>query len=264
MIMVMNMRFEILGSSSSGNCAYLETPGAKILIDAGFSGRKIEGMLKEIGESIENIDAVFLTHEHADHSTGLRGLAKHPHLTYHANRDTARALQERLVKPLKWHLFETGSSFVYKDMQVTSFSIPHDAYDPVGYIFKNTAEHGKSLAWVTDLGYIPELVAEKIRQVELLVLESNYERHLLEQDEKRPFSIKQRILGRHGHLSNEDAYDFISQSNNTKWEKVHLAHLSKDCNDTDLLKNRYEAMLANGVAFDLEIIDPERISIPAY
>ncbi|MEM9227551.1 MAG: MBL fold metallo-hydrolase, partial [Verrucomicrobiota bacterium] len=201
----MSVQFRILGSSSSGNAALLSSPETKILIDAGFSAKRLDAMLQACGESLSKIDAIFVTHEHCDHIAGLKGLRRYPGIKVFANRDTARAIQPRLSHRPDWQLLETGRSFRYADLEVTAFSVPHDACDPVGYVFA----HGdgslfapyRSVAWATDLGYVPANVQEKIRQADLLVLEANHDSEMLEKDTVRPWSLKQRIRGRHGHLS---------------------------------------------------------------
>jgi len=249
----MSVDFQILGSSSAGNSSYLSTPETKILIDVGFTGKKVQEMLKTIGQDIDDIDAIFLTHEHSDHCIGVKGLARNPELGFFANRDTANAIQAKMTRKAYWNLFETGTTFQYRDLEITTFSIPHDAYDPVGYIFKHEE---KSLAWVTDLGYIPKLVQEKIRDVDILVLEANYDEKLLDEDTKRPWSIKQRIKGRHGHLSNDDAFEFISTVNKPAWKQVYLAHLSRDCNNVEKLRNLFSSLLNPHNPFEIEIINP--------
>lgn len=256
----MSLNFQILGSSSAGNASFLSTPETKILIDVGFTGKKIEELLAGIGQNIDDIDAVFLTHEHGDHCSGVKGLARIDELRFFANRDTANAIQAKMTRRVNWHLFETGTSFQYKDLEITTFSIPHDAYDPVGYIFK---QQDKSLAWVTDLGYIPKLVQEKIRDVEILVLEANYDEELLDEDTKRPWSIKQRIKGRHGHLSNKAAFEFISSINNPAWKQVILAHLSRDCNNIERIKSLFAPLLSHTHPFSIEIINPNESPIPS-
>lgn len=253
----MSLNFQILGSSSSGNASFLSTPETKLLIDAGFTGKKIEELLKSRGENINDLNAVFLTHEHSDHSLGVKGLARKEGLHFFANKDTANAIQAKLTKKVYWRLFETGMTFQYRDLEVTTFSIPHDAYDPVGYIFKCGE---RSLAWVTDLGYIPKLVQEKIRDVEILILEANYDEALLEEDTKRPWSIKQRIKGRHGHLSNTAAFEFLSNVKGA-WKQVYLAHLSKDCNDIEKVKNLFSPLLHTNNSFEIEIINPNESPI---
>ena len=255
--------FQILGSSSRGNCALLRTGHSKVLIDAGFSGKRICAMLAEVGETIDSLDAVFLTHEHTDHAQGIRGLSKRADLPVFANRDTAEAVQAKLTKRPCWQLFQTGSTFNYRDLEIHAFSIPHDAYDPVGHTFR-WGEEGdlftppKSLAWVTDLGYVPPHVREHIRSVQTLVLEANYDESLLDQDTKRPWSTKQRIRGRHGHLSNELAINPLKELNgNSQLQEVYLAHLSRDCNTLDKVQNILSEISEE--QFSIRIVDPTRV-----
>lgn len=258
----MSAVFEILGSSSEGNCALLRTEHSIILIDAGFSGKRIGLMLEAVGESIDQIDAVFLTHEHNDHAQGIRGLIKRNPLPVFANRDTADAVQTKLGNAVNWQVFQTGSSFKFRDIDVRSFAIPHDAYDPVGYTFHwgevdDLISPRQSLAWVTDLGYVPEHVNQQIKQVQTLVLESNYDEDLLESDQRRPWSIKQRIRGRHGHLSNDACHKVLSGLNGSSAVRdVYLAHLSKDCNTVELVRNKFADLAGDDSTFTIHIVDP--------
>lgn len=255
----MSVEFQILGSSSGGNCALLQTGQTKVLVDVGFSAKRIGCLLESVGESLDAIDAVFLTHEHSDHAQGIRGLAKRADLPVFANRDTADAVQAKATKPVNWKVFQTGTDFTFRDLKVRSFALPHDAYDPVGFTF-NWGEEGdlftppRSLAWVTDLGYVPEHVKEHIRCVQTLVIEANYDEELLERDERRPWSTKQRIRGRHGHLSNNAAFDLVAElSPKSRLEKVYLAHLSKDCNNAHLVRDKFASLSRN---LSIEVIDP--------
>ena len=255
----MSVEFQILGSSSGGNCALLKTGQTKVLVDVGFSAKRIACLLEAVGESLDTIDAVFLTHEHSDHAQGIRGLARRADLPVFANRDTADAVQAKATKPVNWKVFQTGTDFTFRDLKVRSFALPHDAYDPVGFTF-NWGEDGdlftpeRSLAWVTDLGYVPEHVKEHIRHVHTLVIEANYDEELLERDERRPWSIKQRIRGRHGHLSNNAAFDLVTElSKKSILEKVYLAHLSKDCNNAHIVRDRFASL---GRSLSVEVIDP--------
>lgn len=257
----MTTHFQILGSSSSGNCGLLCTESSKVLVDVGFSAKKICEMLHSINETIENIDGVFLTHEHTDHAQGVRGLAKYANLPIFANRDTADAVQSKLSKRPNWQIFQTGTTFKFRDIEIRSFSVPHDAYDPVGYTF-HWGEEGdlftprQGLAWVTDLGYVPEHVREHMCSVETLVLEANYDEKLLEDDIKRPWSTKQRIRGRHGHLSNDAAYEALcGLYGRSKLKQVYIAHLSKDCNTVSHVQNRFAAFCKDN-NITIHIIDP--------
>ncbi len=260
----MSFEFKILGSSSSGNASFLRCGNTRVLIDAGFSAKKLKALLENIGESLEALDAIFITHEHADHVAGLQGLSTYPHLKIFANLQTAQCLQERLKRKLSWQIFETGSAFTFQDLIVENFSVPHDAYDPVAYIFRcqETVKHNSvssprptSLAWITDLGYVTELVRQKINTVDLLVLEANYEPELLEKDTVRPFSVKQRIRSRHGHLSNQDAYQLLSETLDPRWKEVFLAHLSAHCNDPKLVADLF-APLSQRYEYRLSVISP--------
>ena len=171
--MQVDIYFKILGSSSSGNAAVLRTTESTILIDAGLSCKKLTLLLKKEGIDIEELDAVFLTHEHNDHSAGIRGLSKYGNLPIYANQDTVQAIQAKLPRRPNWKIFETGSPFSFRSFKVHPFSVPHDAYDPVGFYFEwgkeDLFDPPSSLAWVTDLGYVPALVKERIRQARILV-----------------------------------------------------------------------------------------------
>jgi len=219
-------------------------------------------MLETHGMSIEDIDAIFLTHEHSDHSQGFRGLCKHKHLTWICNRDTHEAIQHPAKKNSRWSWFETGSRFLFKDLEVDAFSIPHDASDPVGYVFswggQDLFSPQRSLAWVLDLGYVTELVREKIQFADTLVIEANYDSELLEMDIKRPWSVKQRIQSRHGHLSNHATVELLSSLKNPRLKEVHLAHISRDCNNIHAIRKAFAPLLQGAsLPFSLSVFNPE-------
>jgi phosphoribosyl 1,2-cyclic phosphodiesterase len=251
------MRFHILGSSSAGNCALLETGSSRILIDAGFTGKRICQMLAARNLDIESIDAVFLTHEHGDHISGVKGLSRAAHLQFFSTMATAKAVQRNLSREVSWKLFDAGSSFQFRDLTIQTFPLPHDAYDPVGYVFRCGGDDlfnpHRSVAWLTDLGYVPSHCANLVRDVNILVLEANYDVAMLENDQKRPFALKQRIRGRHGHLSNEAALQFMNSITDPSWETVYLAHLSRDCNDVNLVRSMFCQHSRN---YRVEVIDP--------
>jgi len=237
----MAMSFQILGSGSAGNCAILRTAESRILIDAGFTQRKLKQLLHDAGESLDNIHGVFLTHEHGDHAAGIDGLKKFPHIQVFANSATARAVQAKTSHPVAWKIFETGSRFHFRDLEVESFHVPHDAQEPVGFTFSNGHEADlftprRRIAWLTDLGHAPQHIHERIRDVDVVVVESNHCPRLLEADMKRPWPTKQRISGRHGHLSNDAMRELLSAVASPRWSHVFLTHLSRDCNSHEAIE----------------------------
>jgi phosphoribosyl 1,2-cyclic phosphodiesterase len=244
----MAMRFSILGSGSSGNSALLQTDDTRVLVDAGFSARRLAELLEALGEKLESIDAIFLTHEHGDHAAALSGLARYPQIKVFANRATSLTLQKTLKHQVPWNVFETGHTFRFRDLEVSSFSVPHDAQEPVGFFIAHGDDdlfsQRRSLAWLTDLGHAPQHVRERIREADVLVVEANHCPQMLEADTKRPWSTKQRIGGRHGHLSNEAARELLSSIVSPRWRHVFFAHLSRDCNSTAAVETACGAMLA--------------------
>lgn len=258
LVSLVGAEFKILGSSSSGNSALLRTPDFTILIDAGFSGKRLGALLGELDMRPTDLDAVFLTHEHSDHASGVRGLSRFSDLPFFANRDTANAIQSTLSRRANWKIFETGLNFEFRGLKVSPFSIPHDAYDPVGFLFEwgghDLFTPLESLAWVTDLGSGTSLVREKIRGAKTLVIETNYDEKMLELDTRRPWALKQRIKGRHGHLSNRDALKFLETIESPAWRNVFLAHLSKDCNEVSRVVETFSSLDREGCEFS--VVDP--------
>lgn len=230
----------------------MKSTGGNFLVDAGFSGKQILERLQIFNLSIEEIDAVFITHEHMDHSQGLRGLFKYGHIRCFANQATAVAINEKFGKTFQWNYFQSGEKFFYKNFVVETFSIPHDAIDPVGYLFRSQ-DGGKSLCWMTDLGYVPRQLQKYVEDSEILVLEANYDNALLEND-KRPQAIKNRIRGRYGHLSNESAFHLIANAGQPQWQKIFLAHLSRDCNDSGIVTSLFGQDVCD--RFNITVVDP--------
>jgi phosphoribosyl 1,2-cyclic phosphodiesterase len=225
------VQFTVLGSGSSGNCAYLETEQTRLLIDAGLSGRQIRQRLLTIGRTPENLSGILLTHEHSDHVQGLTGLAAKLRIPLYCNRLTKEAIAVQWPVPLDFRLFATGTRFEIGDIEIDSFSVPHDAYDPVGFLLRTTAGN---IGFLTDLGYATKLAIERVRTAHVLLLETNHDPKLLQDDPHRPWSLKQRILSRHGHLSNEAAAQLAEQIVSAELRHIYLAHLSNDCNRPEL------------------------------
>jgi phosphoribosyl 1,2-cyclic phosphodiesterase len=231
------MHITILGSGSAGNCTLIETDTTKLLVDAGLSGRQISQRLSLIDRHLDQISGIILTHEHSDHTRGLGVLCRARALPVYANRLTAEAVTadpewENPVR-ISWRLFATGNSFAFGDLLVESFSVPHDAYDPVGFVIRHPGS-GVAVGVLTDLGHVTKLVTERVRAMDALVVEANHDLKLLQEDTARPWAIKQRIMSRHGHLSNDAAATLTSDVACDRLRHVFLTHLSRDCNRPEL------------------------------
>jgi len=227
----MPVRLTILGSGSSGNCAYVETDEVRILVDAGFSLRQIRQRLASIGRSPESLSAILVTHEHSDHIQGLPSLSNKLRVPIYCNRATQEATESQLGTKLECRLFTTRNSFTIGDVTVETFEILHDAQDPVGYLLRAP---GVNIGFLTDLGHVTKLVFDRLRDVNVLLLESNHDVRMLQDCPHRPWSLKQRILGRHGHLSNEAAAEAAEQLMSAELRHLYLGHLSRECNRPEL------------------------------
>jgi len=226
------VQLTILGSGSQGNASYVESGDTRLLVDVGFSGGQIRQRLASLGRVPENLTAILITHEHSDHIAGLAAIAEKAHIPIYCNRATMEEIL--LVNPgAQWdfRLFVAGGGFDVGDFSVESFSIPHDAQDPVGFVLRT---NGCSIGFATDLGHVTRLVLERLQHTNALVLESNHDVRLLQDCPKRPWSLKQRILSRHGHLSNEAAADCIAEIMTGDLRHLCLGHLSRDCNRPEL------------------------------
>lgn len=262
------MRFCILGSGSSGNSALIVTAEARVLVDAGFSARKTAQLLAAVGERLDRIDAVFLTHEHSDHAGGIEGLKKFPGIEFFANEATARAVQAGLGHRPAWRIFQTGSRFMFRDLQVESFAVPHDAQEPVGFRF-TTGHDGDlfaprhSIAWLTDLGHAPQNVRECIRECDVVVVEANHCPELLKNDVRRPWSLKQRIAGRHGHLSNTATRDLLADVASPRWRRIYLTHLSRECNSRAAVESAFAEIRLTLGGCEISVVEQGQ-STPFY
>lgn len=238
----MAVQFTILGSGSTGNCAYLEAGETRILIDAGFSARQIRERLATIGRAPEGLSGILVTHEHGDHIQGLGTLCAKLEIPIYANRFTREAIEKDFPKTkFQFRTFQTGADFALGEVHVQTFSVPHDAMDPVGFLLETS---GGNLGFLTDLGHVTKLIMERVRRSHVLVLEANHDVKLLQDDTKRPWSTKQRILSRHGHLSNEAAADVAAELVGTELERIFLGHLSRDTNRPELALKTVSGRLA--------------------
>ncbi|HET7206424.1 MAG TPA: MBL fold metallo-hydrolase [Terriglobales bacterium] len=242
----MGVSVSVLASGSNGNSAVIASSTTRILVDAGLSCRELWKRMKRAGEDPRSLSAVLITHEHSDHVTGLRVLAKKLNLpvfitgaTHQAWSRAMRDEQGECPQLQKLETFSSGHSFQVGDIAVTPFTIPHDAADPVGFTFRT---EGVKLAIATDLGYLPASVIDHLRGCDVLVIESNHDLEML-RGGPYPWSVKQRVMSRVGHLSNEALADFFCRDYDGRAAYVVLAHLSEQNNHPEVARRAAEHAL---------------------
>ena len=227
------MKFCSLYSGSSGNSIFVSSNDAKILIDAGLPGKKIDEALKSIGQKPEELNGIFITHEHSDHIKGVGVLSRKYDIPIYANDKTWSAM-EKTVGKIKEHnikIMDRRSSVDIGDMSIKSFVIPHDAIAPVGY---SVVSNSKKISVATDFGTFTEEIYSNIKDSEVILLESNHDVNMLKFG-PYPYNLKRRILSEVGHLSNEDCgkaiVDIVKSG---LGKKIILGHLSNTNNHPDL------------------------------
>ncbi len=215
-----------LASGSKGNCIYFGTKNCKILIDAGLNAKATQKKLEEINVDIHDIQAILISHEHTDHIQGLKGLALKMKIPVLANSETAKGIYSVLKECPKFKIFTTGTSFTFEDIVVHPFSIQHDTSDPVAFTLQ---VDGLKIGICTDLGFATTLVRTHLKECDYLYVEANHKPSMVLAS-SRPMYLKQRILGRNGHLSNEACGELLKEVMHPKLRHIHLAHLSQECN----------------------------------
>jgi phosphoribosyl 1,2-cyclic phosphodiesterase len=234
----LSVRIAVLGSGSGGNCTFVATQKTRLLIDAGFSKRETFARLAAVGERTDDFDALVISHEHSDHISGLRALALELNVPVYISPGTRDALRwdPRLRA---FELFSAGAKFSIGDVEITPFSIPHDAADPVAFTLE---AEGIRIGLVTDLGCIPELVKRHVRGCHCLVFESNHDLEMLKVG-PYPWYVKQRVMSRHGHLSNRTVGEFLSDDFDGTAQVLVLAHLSQTNNHPEVARLSAEEAL---------------------
>lgn len=252
----MTMRFSVLASGSSGNAFYLETDEVKLLVDVGLSGRQMDRMFNEVSVDPNELTGILVTHEHSDHIKGLGVLARKYNLPIYANEKTWKKMSKNIGEislDQKFH-FEANSTKTFGNVDVESFSVSHDAADPMFFAF----HHGQDkIALVTDLGYVSDRIKKTIEGANAFIFEANHDINMLQMGHY-PWNVKRRILGDYGHVSNEDSGLALSEVITNKTERVYLAHLSKDNNMKELARMSVEQILRErGIQTNLYDTDPD-------
>jgi phosphoribosyl 1,2-cyclic phosphodiesterase len=238
----LSVRVCVLGSGSRGNSTLIATERTRLLVDAGFSKRETYARLAAAGESANGFDALLISHEHSDHIRGLDSLTRDP-----ACRDVPIFINAATRDAISWghrakafELFEAGEKFTVGDIEVTPFTVPHDAADPVAFRFET---QGIRIGVVTDLGCIPELVKRHVAGCHCLIFESNHDLEMLKMG-PYPWFVKQRVMSRHGHLSNRATGQFLREDFDGEAQVLVLAHLSENNNHPEIARMSAEEALA--------------------
>ncbi|NQX02069.1 MBL fold metallo-hydrolase [bacterium] len=235
------MRFTVLGSGSGGNAAVIECGGLRLMIDAGLSAKQLSLRLRLVGIDPASLDGILLTHEHGDHVRGLKIFLKQFPTPVFTTAATARVVREAGIEGGTWKFFEAGQVFAIGGVAVETLAIQHDAVDPVGFV---VGHDSRRFGFLSDAGFVTRSMTERLRGLDGLFVEANYDEDLLEADTKRPWSIKQRISSRHGHLSNRQVTELIRDIAHPALGRVVLGHLSSDCNTPAMILEQLRECLA--------------------
>jgi len=243
----MGVCVSMLASGSRGNSAVVESSSTRLLVDAGISCRETFRRMKAGGEDPHAISAILITHEHSDHVYGLLVLARKLKVpvyiaegTYQAWSRAVRDATGERPEVEKIEFFSPGRSFQVGDISVMPFTIPHDAADPVGFTFQ---AEGIKAGFATDLGYMPPSVRDRLRDCDVLVIESNHDVEML-RGGPYPWSVKQRVASRVGHLSNESLAEFFATDYDGNASYIVLAHISEQNNHPEVARREAEKALS--------------------
>lgn len=234
------------------------TGRTRLLVDAGISRRETIARLAAIGETIDNLDAILISHEHCDHVSSVWTVAKRrekrPPIPVYVTEATFSTLAKPTYEPAV-ETFCAGTKLVIGDIEVETYTTPHDAIDPIGFCFYT---QGLKTGLVTDLGYMPDSIRFHLRNTDLLILESNHDLEMLKVG-PYPWQVKQRVMGRKGHLSNDVASDFIRQDLAASTRTLILGHLSEQNNHPELARlAAAQAIQGRGIQINLVVALPKK------
>lgn len=235
------MKLSVLASGSTGNSIFIESDRGKILVDVGLTCKRIEGLLGEIDESLSDIDAIFISHEHIDHVKGLKVIANKYQIPIYANRMTFDVLEKKNVflNPELKMLMEPMDEKDILGMHVNAFNVSHDAVNPQFYTF---SQNNKKISVITDTGYVSDQMKGIIKDSNVFVFESNHDVDMLRMC-RYPWVTKQRIMSDVGHVSNEDAAHAMRDVITDRTKRIYLSHLSQENNLKELARMNVEQVL---------------------
>lgn len=240
------LNFICLGSGSSGNSYFLFSEKCGILIDAGIGIRKLKKHLRSMGQGVEKIKAILITHDHADHIKAVGVLANEQGIPVYSTKLVHEGINRNYcvtskLKENNIRYIEKGIPFVLEDLEIMAFEVPHDSSDNVGYTIQ---KEGIKFCLITDIGHITSIVAEQVKEASYLVLEANHDEDMLMMG-PYPDYLKNRIKGNKGHLCNKDAAMLLAENISEKLRHVWLCHLSEENNHPELARKTIDTILRN-------------------
>jgi phosphoribosyl 1,2-cyclic phosphodiesterase len=249
------LRFRVLGSGSTGNATLVETSATRVLLDAGLGPRILAERLDSVGVDPASVDAVFVSHEHGDHASGAAAFVSKWGMKLCGSRGTYAAAGFGAEDIPGYEVMQAGATVTVADVTVTAVAAPHDAAEPLAFV---VSAGTLSLGHVTDIGHLSRGLVEALRRCDALLMESNYDPALL-RDGAYPWSLKERILGPYGHLSNGDVARYLRDGLGDSCRTVVLAHLSQKCNHPELARMSAEESLRRRGRTEvrLELTGPE-------
>lgn len=233
------LEFASLGSGSKGNGTLVRYRDCLLLVDCGFTRKETERRLARLGLAADQLDAILVTHEHSDHMAGVGLLARKYQLPVYITPGTLRSRDIGKLPDIR--LIKSYCEFAIKSIEITPVAVPHDAAEPAQFIFQ---AEGKRLGVLTDLGSITPHVELHYQHCDALLLEANHDPKLLSMG-KYPPSLKQRVAGAWGHLSNGQAANFIAQVNCERLQRLVVGHISQQNNTLSLAQEAFESVVSN-------------------
>ncbi|MEA1973245.1 MAG: MBL fold metallo-hydrolase [Candidatus Cloacimonadota bacterium] len=223
----------VLASGSKGNAFLVRTNKTKILVDVGLSGKKLFGLMDKLDLSKDKISAIIISHEHSDHVKGAGVVCRKLKIPLYISKHTYFASKKKINKVDEIHYFNTSEKFIIDDLEILPFQSSHDAVDSHNFILQQENNHEQKLGIITDLGYATKLHNLRLKNVTTILLESNHDPKLL-LDGPYPWELKQRVKGRNGHLSNEQAVGLITNIMSPVLKNIILVHLSETNNKPNI------------------------------
>ncbi len=251
------MKLSVLGSGSSGNAIFVESKDIRVLVDVGFSCKKMEEKLAKIDVCPKTISALLITHEHSDHIGGAGIFSRKYDVPIYITEKSFEAGKEKIGKVKDENIKIITKDFKICDtLDISPFEVMHDAEQTIGYEIRNS--EGKKITLATDIGYITNGVKERFKGSDVILIESNYDYNML-MNGPYPWELKNRVKGKNGHLSNHDCAKFIESIYHDFLQKVYLVHISKDNNTYNTAHRAVkEHLKAEGISIDIEVAEQEK------